>query len=91
MIFKGYKNYYLINLPNQHGILNKLIQKCIHEDDIISSIQYKRKLNKEESQVLIGIESKNQAGVDHTVRTLGEMNIRFENINLKSDILDLLF
>lgn len=46
MMFKGYKNYYLINLPNQHGILNKLFQKCIHDDDIVSSVQFKRKLNK---------------------------------------------
>lgn len=71
--------------------MSKLFQKCIHDDDIVSSVQYKRKLNKEESQVLIGIESKSQVGVEYTLQQLKDLNIRFENINLKSDILDLLF
>jgi hypothetical protein len=47
MIFKGYKNYFIIHLPNQAGIMMKLFEKCLHEDDTVTSIQYKRKLNKE--------------------------------------------
>lgn len=91
MIFKGYKNYFLINLPNQSGIMSKLFERCLHDDDTVTSIQYKRKLNKEESQVLIGVESKNQENVDYMLKRFAELNLRYENINLKEDILDLLF
>jgi|JI6StandDraft_1071083.scaffolds.fasta_scaffold05093_6 hypothetical protein len=91
MIFKGHKNYFLINLPNQAGIMSKLFEKCLHEEDTVTSIQYKRKLNKEESQVLIGVESKSQENVDYMLKHFTELNLKFENINLKEDILDLLF
>jgi hypothetical protein len=37
----------MIHLPNQAGIMMKLFEKCLHEDDTVTSIQYKRKLNKE--------------------------------------------
>jgi hypothetical protein len=33
--------------------------------------------------VLIGIESKNQANVDEMIKRFGELNLTYENINLK--------
>lgn len=42
LISKGYKNCYLIELPNKKNIVYELITKCFKDTDIIS-IQYSKK------------------------------------------------
>lgn len=42
---KGYKNYYIVEVPNKMGAMYQLITKCFKVDDIIS-IQYNRKISK---------------------------------------------
>lgn len=42
LISKGYKNCYLIELPNKKNIVYELITRCFKDSDIIS-IQYSKK------------------------------------------------
>jgi threonine dehydratase len=42
LISKGYKNCYLIELPNKKNIFYELITRCFKDSDIIS-IQYSKK------------------------------------------------
>ena len=88
---KGEKNFYILNVPNKHGIMSDLFEKCIGENDIITSIEYKRKPNKEMSQALISILSNKKQEADESVDKMKGVGIKPENINFKSDILDLFF
>lgn len=71
--------------------MSDLFEKCIGENDVITSIEYKRKPNKEMSQALISILSNKKSEADESVEKMIEVGIKPENINFKSDILDLFF
>jgi len=45
LISKGYKNCYLIELPNKKNVVYELITGCFKETDIVS-IQYSKKTSK---------------------------------------------
>ena len=43
---KGEKNFYIMNIPNKHGIMSDFFEKCIGANDMITSIEYRKKPNK---------------------------------------------
>ena len=45
VISKGYKNYYIIEVPNKKNGIYELITGCFKVNDVIT-IQYNRKVNK---------------------------------------------
>lgn len=60
---KGYKNFFMINLPNKSSALYDLIVKCFKKTDVIT-IQYSRNLNKNSTHTLIAVESLTQDDVE---------------------------
>lgn len=80
MISKGYKNYYIVEVPNKKNSIYDLITKCFQVNDMIS-IQYNRKINKEASQALLAVESPTQENVENSIELIKEMNYKFEIIN----------
>lgn len=54
VISKGYKNYYIIEVPNKKNAMYELITGCFKVNDVIT-IQYNRKINKETSQALLAV------------------------------------
>ena len=89
-ISKGYKNYYIVEIPNKMGAMYELITKCFKVDDIIS-VQYNRKINKEISQALLSVESPSEENVEESINLLNSLKYNYENINEKSELLDLFF
>ena len=82
LISKGYKNCYLIELPNKKNIVYELITNCFKETDIIT-IQYSKKSTKETSQALISVESLSQEDVEESIEKLRDGKFTFEIINEK--------
>ncbi len=46
-MFKGHKNYYILNLPNRAGIVGEIMTKCLKQSDLVTSFEYKKKSHKE--------------------------------------------
>lgn len=90
LISKGYKNCYLIELPNKKNVVYELITNCFKETDIIT-IQYSKKSTKETSQALISVESLSQEDVEESIEKLRDGKFTFEIINEKEQLLDLFF
>jgi threonine dehydratase len=90
LISKGYKNCYLIELPNKKNVIYELITNCFKETDIIT-IQYSKKSTKETSQALISVESLSQEDVEESIEKLRDGKFTFEIINEKEQLLDLFF
>jgi methylaspartate ammonia-lyase len=90
MISKGYKNYYIVEVPNKKSNIYDLITKCFKVNDVIS-IQYNRKINKEASQALLAVESPTQENVENSIELMKEMNYKYEIINDRGELLDLFF
>lgn len=90
MISKGYKNYYIVEVPNKKSSIYDLITKCFKVNDMIS-IQYNRKINKEASQALLAVESPTQENVENSIELMKEMNYKYEIINDRGELLDLFF
>lgn len=81
-ISKGIKNHYHIHLPNRQGILYDFLTKCFKKTDIVS-VQYSQRFGKEESQLLISVESRTQEDVEEYIEKMVEGHYNFENINEK--------
>jgi threonine dehydratase len=81
-ISKGIKNHYHIHLPNRPGILYDFLTKCFKKTDIVS-VQYSQRFGKEESQLLISVESRTQEDVEEYIEKMVEGHYNFENINEK--------
>lgn len=76
LISKGYKNCYIIELPNKKNIIYELITECFKETDIIS-VQYSKKTSKESSQALISVESLSQDDVEESIEKLRDGKYTF--------------
>ncbi len=54
MVSHGYKNFYVLELPNKKNVIYELINECFKETDIVS-IQYTQKFSKETSRALLSV------------------------------------
>lgn len=89
-ISKGWKHYYIVELPNRKGAAFDLIYRCFKKTDMIS-IQYYRKPTKDINQALLAVESVCQEDVEDSMRNMVENKLKFEDITDRSDLLDLVF
>lgn len=59
VISKGYKNYYIVEIPNKKKAMYDLLTKCFGKKDMIS-IQYVKSHSKDTNHALIAVESPSQ-------------------------------
>lgn len=80
VIAKGYKNYYIFEVPNKKGAMYEIITKCFNVNDVIT-VQYSRKINKQTNQALLAVESPTAENVENSVNLLNSLKLKYENIN----------
>ena len=87
---KGYKNFFMINLPNKRNAVYGLIVKCFKKTDVIT-IQYSRNSNKNSTHTLIAVESLTQNDVEDYINKFNEEGLDFENVTERDEIIELFF
>ena len=83
VISKGYKNYYIIEMPNKKRAIYDMITKCFKITDLVS-IQYSKNPNKETNPVLLSVESPSQEDMEEHMAKMLENKLKVENITERS-------
>jgi len=89
LLYEGKKHYFIIRFPQRAGALKEFLNLLGPNDDI-AHFEYTKKTNRETGPALVGLEFKNNSDYKTLVGKLNSADIRFEHVNNKPILFEML-
>jgi len=89
LLYEGKKHYFIINFPQRAGALKEFLNVLGPNDDI-THFEYTKKHNRERGPALVGIELRHADDYASLLAKMESIHIRFEAINDKPLLFDML-
>ena len=86
LLYEGLKHYFLVKLPQRPESLKDFFNSVITENESICHIEYKKKNNRQDGPVVIGIELTEKKYFEPLKKRLFENNIEFTWLNDQEDL-----
>jgi len=89
LLYEGKKHYFIIRFPQRAGALKEFLN-LLGPDDDIAHFEYTKKTNRETGPALVGLEFKNNEDYKVLIEKLKKADIRFEHVNDKPLLFEML-
>ncbi len=90
LLFEGLKHYFIVRFPQRAGALRDFLSVALGPTDDITLFEYKKRTARENGPAVIGIEMQKREDFAPLVKRMEEQGIRFEYLNEKPDLFELL-
>ncbi|MFI3289221.1 MAG: threonine ammonia-lyase [Rikenellaceae bacterium] len=90
LLFEGLKHYFIVRFPQRAGALRDFLSVALGPNDDITLFEYKKRTARENGPAVIGIELQKREDFAPLVKRMEEQGIRFEYLNEKPDLFELL-
>ena len=86
LLYEGLKHYFIVRFPQRAGALREFVSEVIGKNDNIVHFEYTKKVNRELSPALVGIEVNKPIDFKYLIQRMEEKNIAYQIINDKQDL-----
>jgi threonine dehydratase len=81
LIYEGVKHYFLIEFPQEPGMLRRFLDEVLGPDDDITLFEYVKRSNRETGPALVGIEIGDRAALPDLLARMNRSPLRIEPID----------
>jgi threonine dehydratase len=81
LIYEGLKHYFLIEFPQEPGMLRRFLDEVLGPDDDITLFEYVKRSNRETGPALVGIEIGDRAALPDLLARMNRSPLRIEPID----------
>jgi threonine dehydratase len=81
LVWEGMKHYFLIEFPQEPGVLRRFLDEVLGPDDDVTLFEYVKRSNRETGPALVGIELGDRAGLPGLLARLNHSPLRIEPID----------
>ncbi|MFI3317805.1 MAG: threonine ammonia-lyase [Rikenellaceae bacterium] len=90
LLYEGLKHYFIVRFPQRAGALRTFVSEVLGPQDDITYFEYKKKTHRENGPALVGIELHDREDFDSLVARMKEFGVRYEYLNEKPELFELL-
>ncbi len=80
LIHEGLKHYFLVDFPQEPGMLRRFLHEVLGPDDDIALFEYVKRNNRETGPALVGIELRSRADLQPLLRRMEDSSMEVEQI-----------
>ena len=81
LVWEGLKHYFLIEFPQEPGVLRRFLDEVLGPDDDVTLFEYVKRSNRETGPALVGIEIGDRSGLPGLLSRLNASPLRIEPID----------
>jgi threonine dehydratase len=81
LIFEGLKHYFLVEFPQEPGMLRRFLDEVLGPDDDITLFEYVKRSNRETGPALVGIEIADRSDLPELLARMSRSPMRIEPID----------
>ncbi len=81
LVWEGLKHYFLIEFPQEPGVLRRFLDEVLGPDDDVTLFEYVKRSNRETGPALVGIEIGDRSGLPGLLTRLNASPLRIEPID----------
>jgi threonine dehydratase len=81
LVYEGLKHYFLVEFPQEPGVLRRFLDEVLGPDDDITLFEYVKRSNRETGPALVGIEIGDRSGLPGLLARLNRSPLRIEPID----------
>jgi threonine dehydratase len=81
LVWEGLKHYFLIEFPQEPGVLRRFLDEVLGPDDDVTLFEYVKRSNRETGPALVGIEIGDRSGLPGLLSRLNQSPLRIEPID----------
>jgi threonine dehydratase len=81
LVWEGLKHYFLIEFPQEPGVLRRFLDEVLGPDDDVTLFEYVKRSNRETGPALVGIELGDRSGLPGLLARLNRSPLRIEPID----------
>jgi threonine dehydratase len=81
LVWEGLKHYFLIEFPQEPGVLRRFLDEVLGPDDDVTLFEYVKRSNRETGPALVGIELGDRDGLPGLLQRLNASPLRIEPID----------
>jgi threonine dehydratase len=81
LVWEGLKHYFLIEFPQEPGVLRRFLDEVLGPDDDVTLFEYVKRSNRETGPALVGIELGDRSGLPGLLSRLNQSPLRIEPID----------
>ena len=81
LIHEGRKHYFLVDFPQEPGMLRQFLDQVLGPDDDIALFEYVKRNNRETGPALVGIELGTADGLSSLLRRMAESPLEIEKLD----------
>jgi threonine dehydratase len=81
LIFEGLKHYFLVDFPQEPGMLRRFLDEVLGPDDDITLFEYQKRNNRETGPALVGIEIGSRDGLPELLARMDASPISIERVD----------
>jgi threonine dehydratase len=81
LVWEGLKHYFLIEFPQEPGVLRRFLDEVLGPDDDVTLFEYVKRSNRETGPALVGIEIGGRSGLPGLLSRLNASPLRIEPID----------
>jgi threonine dehydratase len=81
LVWEGLKHYFLIEFPQEPGVLRRFLDEVLGPDDDVTLFEYVKRSNRETGPALVGIEIGDRSGLPGLLSRLNHSPLRIEPID----------
>jgi threonine dehydratase len=81
LVFEGLKHYFLVEFPQEPGMLRRFLDEVLGPTDDITLFEYVKRSNRETGPALVGIEIADRADLPDLLTRMNRSPMRIEPID----------
>ncbi|OZM70449.1 threonine dehydratase [Amycolatopsis antarctica] len=81
LVFEGLKHYFLVDFPQEPGMLRRFLDKVLGPDDDITLFEYVKRNNRETGPALVGVEIGDRGDLPGLLKRMMDSPLRIEPVD----------
>ncbi len=90
LLYEGLKHYFIVRFPQRAGALQNFVTNVLGPHDDITYFEYKKKTNRENGPVLVGIELQNPNDFAALIERMQQNSFEYQYLNDKPSLFEFL-